>query len=99
MTREFWRRYFLRVLVLLPFIAIIGFIPPYPLSAKIFGLFVVLIAMLVVQLVEVLIYVQARQRQREKDLEESERVGDSWDDGSRKARRRRARLEGSSESD
>lgn len=93
MIREFCRRYLFRVLILLPFIVVVGFIPPYPIEAKLFGLFVALIAMLIVQLVEVLIYLRARGTGTHHGFEELEKHGDSWSGDSRKARRRRAHFE------
>lgn len=89
LVREFWRRYFFRLLVMLPLLAIVGFVPPYSLEAKLFGLTIALIGMLIAQLVEVLVYLRAREAERQR-----ERVGNSSVDGSRKARRRQARREG-----
>lgn len=93
MYQEFWRRYLFRILVLLPFVAIIGFIPPYPLEAKLFGLLAVLVLMLIAQLVEVLVYLRSTRQLHQMDIDESEHRQDSWSADSRKARRRRARLE------
>lgn len=96
MFREFVKTYFTRVLMILPFVAVITLIPPYPWEAKLFSLAMFFVILLIPQLVEVLIVLQNARRRQEVD--EMSRTGlhseaeTSERPMSRKERRLRSRM-------
>ena len=67
MFREFMATYFKRALMIFPFAAIVIYIPPYPLEAKLFSTGAFFVILLFPQLVEVLVVLHNERKQHDED--------------------------------
>lgn len=88
MLREFVVTYFKRALMILPIVAVVTLIPPYPLDAKLVSILAFFLILLIPQLVELAVVHQNARAQQERDAGSVEDISEST---SRKARRIQSR--------
>ncbi|MFF1538574.1 hypothetical protein ACFVWL_00755 [Microbacterium sp. NPDC058269] len=62
------KTYLVRVLLILPLVAVVTLVPPYPWETKLFSLAAFFVVLLIPQLVEMLIVAQNARRQAESDV-------------------------------
>lgn len=91
MLREFMATYFKRVLMILPIVAVVTLIPPYPLDVKVISILAFFVILLIPQLVELAVVQQNARAQQESDAAS---VDDGSESTSRKARRIQSRKRG-----